>query len=93
MIPEQRFDAGGRLIRLGELPGAWVMEARCAEVDPDVWFPEKGGSTYAAKAICRECPVKTQCLEYALRNREREGIWGGLSTRERVRLWAKGNAA
>jgi WhiB family redox-sensing transcriptional regulator len=64
----------------------WQQEALCAYVDPDVFFPEKGGSSREAKRICAECNVREECLEYALANDERFGIWGGLSERERRRL-------
>ena len=67
-------------------PLAWQGEAVCAETDPELFFPEKGGSTREAKRICAGCDVKTQCLEYALANDERFGIWGGLSERERRKL-------
>lgn len=64
----------------------WADEARCLVAEPDTFFPEKGGSTREAKRICSGCPVKTECLEYALENDERFGIWGGLSERERRKL-------
>ncbi len=60
--------------------------ALCAQTDPEAFFPEKGGSTREAKRICQGCEVKDECLEYALANDERFGIWGGLSERERRRL-------
>ncbi|MGY1690748.1 WhiB family transcriptional regulator [Geodermatophilus sp. SYSU D00697] len=62
------------------------MDALCAETDPEAFFPEKGGSTREAKRVCAGCPVRSQCLEFALANDERFGIWGGLSERERRRL-------
>lgn len=49
-------------------------------------FPEKGGSTREAKRVCVGCEVRVECLEYALANDERFGIWGGLSERERRKL-------
>jgi WhiB family redox-sensing transcriptional regulator len=61
----------------------WQDAARCAEVDPAIFFPEKGGSTREAKRICRGCDVRAECLDYAIENQERFGIWGGLSERER----------
>ncbi len=64
----------------------WAKKARCLEADPDTFFPEKGGSTREAKRICAGCEVRAECLEYALENDERFGIWGGLSERERRRL-------
>lgn len=65
---------------------AWQTDALCAQTDPEAFFPEKGGSTRDAKRICTTCDVKAQCLEYALQNDERFGIWGGLSERERRKL-------
>jgi WhiB family transcriptional regulator, redox-sensing transcriptional regulator len=67
-------------------PLAWQTDALCAQTDPEAFFPEKGGSTRDAKRICTTCEVKAQCLDYALQNDERFGIWGGLSERERRRL-------
>ncbi len=64
----------------------WSEDALCAEVDPERWFPEKGGSTKEAKAVCRQCTVRAECLEYALDTKQRFGIWGGKSERERRRL-------
>lgn len=68
---------------------AWQADALCAQTDPEAFFPEKGGSTRDAKKVCGACPVKQQCLEYALSNDERFGIWGGMSERERRRLRKK----
>jgi WhiB family transcriptional regulator, redox-sensing transcriptional regulator len=65
---------------------SWQERALCSETDPEAFFPEKGGSTREAKKICTGCEVKAECLEYALANDERFGIWGGLSERERRRL-------
>lgn len=70
---------------LGDRPD-WQAEGLCAETDPEQFFPEKGGSPRQAKAVCGRCPVRDQCLEYALANNERFGIWGGLSERERHSL-------
>lgn len=60
----------------------WLVEARCREVDPDLWFPEKGDSARHAKEICVKCPVKDECLDYALAIWPVRGIWGGHSERE-----------
>jgi len=65
---------------------AWQADALCAQTDPEAFFPEKGGSTRDAKRICDGCEVRSECLEYALANDERFGIWGGLSERERRKL-------
>ncbi|GAB2885139.1 WhiB family transcriptional regulator [Myroides odoratimimus subsp. xuanwuensis] len=64
----------------------WQDRALCAQTDPEAFFPEKGGSTREAKKVCLTCEVRDDCLEYALMNDERFGIWGGLSERERRKL-------
>ncbi|HRN90538.1 MAG TPA: WhiB family transcriptional regulator [Candidatus Saccharibacteria bacterium] len=61
----------------------WQKDALCAQTDPETFFPEKGSSVRDAKKICAGCEVRAQCLEYALANDERFGVWGGLSERER----------
>jgi len=73
-------------LRSGEDEMSWQERALCAQTDPESFFPEKGGSTREAKRVCTGCEVKGDCLEYALENDERFGIWGGLSERERRRL-------
>lgn len=65
---------------------AWQDRGRCAEVDPEAWFPEKGGTAAPAKQICRQCPVVQECLEYALTNDIAWGIWGATSPKERRKL-------
>lgn len=64
----------------------WQDAANCLGVDPDLFFPERGASTREAKEVCKGCVVRGECLEYALANGEKFGIWGGLSERERRRL-------
>jgi WhiB family redox-sensing transcriptional regulator len=64
----------------------WQDQASCLGMDPDLFFPERGASTRDAKAICAACPVRVECLEFALSNGEKFGIWGGMSERERRRV-------
>jgi len=64
----------------------WQARANCMGVDPDLFFPERGASTREAKEVCRGCVAREDCLEYALDNGEKFGIWGGMSERERRRL-------
>lgn len=73
----RRFDLGDR---------TWQGQANCLGVDPDLFFPERGSSTREAKGVCGGCAVREDCLEYALANGEKFGIWGGLSERERRRI-------
>lgn len=70
----------------------WKQRALCMEVDPELFYPEKGSSTKSAKAMCQLCDVREDCLAYALEKQERFGVWGGLSDRERRRLEKRGAA-
>lgn len=90
-LPPGVLVEGGAVIlplRPGGRPPApdWKDRALCAETDPEAFFPEKGGSTREAKKVCISCDVRAECLDFALGNDERFGIWGGLSERERRRL-------
>lgn len=61
--------------------------ALCRQVDPEMWFPEKGrsGNVNAAKAVCRACPLYQPCFEAAL-YLDVDGIWAGTSPKERVKI-------
>lgn len=74
------------LAALAALIPEWTTDAACAQVDPDAWFPEKGGSTREVKKVCASCPVRTECLDFALDHDERHGVWGGVSERQRRQL-------
>ena len=65
---------------------SWQDLANCRGADADLFFPERGASTRAAKTICRECQVRVECLEFAIVSSEKFGIWGGLSERERRKI-------
>jgi WhiB family transcriptional regulator, redox-sensing transcriptional regulator len=67
---------------------AWMAQALCRGMDPELWFPERGSiaDDLQAKKVCSGCPARSKCLDYALDNGERHGIWGGLSERERRRI-------
>ncbi len=65
---------------------AWQDDANCKGANADLFFPERGASTRSAKAICRECRVRADCLEFAIQTGEKFGIWGGMSERERRRV-------
>lgn len=64
----------------------WMDSANCATTDPELFLIKKGGTAVPAKRICRMCPVVAECLQYALDNDIREGIYGGLSPTERRAL-------
>lgn len=65
---------------------SWMDEAACAGIKGGHWFPERGESVNVARQICSGCPVREQCLAYALDHGEHFGIWGGTSERERRRM-------
>ncbi|EST35235.1 transcription factor WhiB [Streptomyces roseochromogenus subsp. oscitans DS 12.976] len=64
----------------------WRAQALCAQTGPDFFFPEPGSSVREAKRICAMCELRPACLDYALANDERFGVWGGLSEKERLAL-------
>ena len=70
----------------------WRHEAACVGYDGELWFPVGTSGpvvemqTAAAKQICRTCPVRETCLEYALTNGLDAGVFGGLSENERRTL-------
>lgn len=63
----------------------WRALAGCAQTDPDLWFSPGAVEHKEAKRICRECPVRKQCLTYAMEAPVDHGVWGGLTERERRR--------
>lgn len=64
----------------------WRQKAACRGVDPDIFFPVSDEEAEDAKAICGLCPVQELCLEWAISTREKEGVWGGATERERRRI-------
>jgi WhiB family redox-sensing transcriptional regulator len=75
-------------------PLPWFEQAACATCDPDAWYPAKGAAVKEAKRICNHCcPVRSQCLEYALATNQAHGIWGGLSVNQRRVLARQRDAA
>jgi WhiB family redox-sensing transcriptional regulator len=73
-------------INLTPLRRDWVIFGNCTGVDPELFYPGRGASTKEAKQVCQGCAVRKECLEFALANGEKFGIWGGLSERERRRI-------
>ena len=69
----------------------WTADALCPQVDPDLWFPEKGESVADARRICGRCPVATECLTHALTHHIPHGIWGGTTGLDRRRLTEERN--
>ncbi len=65
---------------------SWMEQAGCLDSSPDIFFPTGGGGVKIAKAICRECVVRENCLDYAIDNNIDHGVWGGASERERRKI-------
>jgi WhiB family redox-sensing transcriptional regulator len=88
--PLDPWDPSQRDSKLADLLTAenlgWQDKANCKGADADLFFPERGASTRKAKTICAACQVRVECLEFALMESEKFGIWGGLSERERRRI-------
>ena len=68
------------------MSASWRQAAACRGVDPEVFYPVSDEQARAAKVVCERCPVRQPCLEFALASREREGVWGGATERERRRI-------
>ena len=74
------------------MPDFDTSSALCAQTDPEMFYPDSMGASplvKVAKEVCRKCPVQTECLAFALKTKEPEGIWGGLTPRERFQLLKK----
>lgn len=70
----------------------WREEARCAETDPEIFFPEPGQSPAAAQQVCADCPVRATCLADALDHRDiAYGVRGGLTATQRGELLRRGS--
>ena len=79
---------GVALIHMRNLPGRrWVKQAACLGHDPDLWFlDDQTGSYREARAICNDCPVRIECLDWAIDSHTEHGLWGGLNPTERKQL-------
>ena len=67
----------------------WRELAACRGTDLNLFFPERGESAEPARQVCAACPVRQPCLDYAITNRISDGIWGGLTERERRALQSR----
>lgn len=64
----------------------WQDQANCQGVDPNLFFPETDRDAEEIKKICRDCPVRRDCLDFAIATRQDTGVWGGTTEQERRRL-------
>lgn len=65
---------------------AWRAKAACRGVEPEVFYPVTDEEADDAKAVCATCTVRVECLDWAITTRERDGVWGGATERERRRM-------
>lgn len=65
---------------------SWRRWSACQGLDPSIFFPPSDEEADEAKSVCETCLVREECLEYALEQREHEGVWGGATERERRRI-------
>lgn len=65
---------------------SWRTKAACHGLDPQTFYPETDDEADVAKDVCAACDVQSACLEYALARREKDGVWGGCTERERRRI-------
>ncbi|HUD81709.1 MAG TPA: WhiB family transcriptional regulator [Patescibacteria group bacterium] len=73
-------------VSTSELDISWKRRGACRGIDPDLFYPVKESDADDARQVCSGCPVREQCLEYALAANEKYGVWGGTSERERRRI-------
>jgi len=75
---------------VGSIPeGQWRSLALCAgHPDRDCWFPDDYSNSAADRAVatCRACPVRAECLDFAINTHQSEGVWGGMTPSQRRRL-------
>ncbi|HEX2274173.1 MAG TPA: WhiB family transcriptional regulator [Acidimicrobiales bacterium] len=71
----------------------WRAQAACRDADVNIFFPTTDEEAEPARAICATCPVRMECLEFALSTRQEDGVWGGLTEIERRRLRRRRQAA
>jgi len=74
--------------RVAVIEEEWMARGLCRtrKLPRDTFYPDSSVGVARARRICARCPVKEQCLEYALENHQSDGIWGGTSERQRAKL-------
>lgn len=73
------------LVEAKKIP-VWRQRAACQGVDAQIFYPITDEQADDAKSVCASCHVREACLEWALTNREHDGVWGGTTERERRRM-------
>lgn len=71
----------------------WRESAACRDLDTEIFFPDSESDAAPALGVCAVCPVRDQCLEFALTTRQNDGVWGGTTEAERKRIRRRRTAA
>ena len=77
---------------MNEARMTWQETGSCRGVEPEVFCPISDDEAWRAKEICGVCSVRSECLAFSLQNRERYGVWGGVTERERSEMFRRGVA-
>lgn len=78
---------------MNEGPYGWQEDAACRGIEPEIFFPVSDEEAGPAKAICGACDVRRACLIFSFQNKERYGVWGGVTEKERIDMARRGVAA
>ena len=70
----------------------WQEEAACRGIEPEIFFPISDEEAGPAKAICGGCDARRECLVFSFQNKERYGVWGGVTEKERIEMSRRGVA-
>jgi len=73
-------------VRVPDYDLTWRTSGACQGLDPEIFYPDNEENCGQAKSVCAECKVRIACLTYALDSREKQGVWGGASARERRKM-------
>ena len=92
----EQSTSGGTLVAERRIPDperdtSWMAVGLCREKSSSLFFPNDSSGVAAARRVCGVCPVKAECLAYALHHRIAHGVWGGTSERQRVRILRSNN--
>lgn len=83
-ILSRRSTTGPLVDRINYKALDWQKDGICNTVDPDLFFSEDPGGTKRAAQVCQGCPVRQQCLDWAIESNQNHGIAGGLGARARA---------
>jgi len=78
-----------RILDTEQRLGDWRDRAACRNIDTATFYRHRGESIEDAREVCRRCPVRAECLDYALSTGQKYGVWGGMSERQRRLMKAR----